>query len=133
MPMRENRPGKPDDGWRNDAPADGPSRHADSGGARRGSRAGNDVDGADWSLPALRREIESIDHALLTLLARRQRVAEAIGRAKRVNGEPVLDPVREAAVVRRAAEGARERGLDEDAVRALFRQLIAMARAAQAG
>ena len=84
------------------------------------------------TLARLRREIEAVDADLVALVARRTRLAADVGAAKRALGRPTLDPVREAAVVRRAAELARDAGLaDEEAVRAIFWQLMALARRAQ--
>ena len=84
------------------------------------------------ALARLRREIEAVDAQLVALVAARTRLAADVGAAKRALGRPTLDPVREAAVVRRAAELARDAGLaDEEAVRAIFWQLMALARRAQ--
>ncbi|GLC23628.1 chorismate mutase [Roseisolibacter agri] len=84
------------------------------------------------ALARLRQEIEAVDAQLVALVAARTRLAADIGAAKRALGRPTLDPVREAAVVRRAAELARDAGLaDEEAVRAIFWQLMALARRAQ--
>lgn len=84
------------------------------------------------ALARLRREIEAVDAQLVALVAARTRLAAGVGAAKRALGRPTLDPVREAAVVRRAAELARDAGLaDEEAVRAIFWQLMALARRAQ--
>jgi chorismate mutase len=44
---------------------------------------------------------------------------------------PVLDPGREAQVVRGAVERARELGLDEEMTRDIFWRIIAAARSAQ--
>ena len=51
--------------------------------------------------------------------------------AKGVLGLPTLDPAREAAVVRRAGELARDAGLDGDDVRYIFWHLIGLSRRAQ--
>ncbi len=48
-------------------------------------------------------------------------------------GKPVLDPGREAAVVRRASERARELGIDPELVRDLIWRIIDAARQAQEG
>lgn len=85
------------------------------------------------ALRRLRAEIEAVDAALVDLLARRVRVAGETGRAKRAAGLPVLDPEREAAVVRRGVAQARERGLDPEAVRAVFWRVVGMCREAQEG
>ncbi len=88
---------------------------------------------ASAALAALRRELEQLDAELVRLLAKRERLARAIGAEKRAAGIPTLDPAREAAVVRRAAALAREHELDEEDVRAVFWKLIASARRAQQG
>lgn len=82
-------------------------------------------------LARLREDIEALDQELVRLLARRVRLARAVGAAKRAADLPTLDPAREAAVVRRAAELARESGLCEDDVRRIFWHLIGISRRAQ--
>jgi chorismate mutase len=82
-------------------------------------------------LARLRDAVGDVDARLVALVAERVRLATAIGAAKRRLGRPTLDPRREAAVVRRAGELAREHGLDDEAVRAVFWQLMALARRAQ--
>lgn len=78
-----------------------------------------------------RRRIGAIDETLLDLIAERVRLAREIGRAKEAAGAASLDPSREAVVVRRAVEGARARGLPEEAVRSMVWTLIALCRDAQ--
>jgi chorismate mutase / prephenate dehydratase len=80
---------------------------------------------------ALRAEIERIDRALIGLIAERVTVARRVGAAKRAAGLPTLDPAREAAVVRRAGELAREAGLADEDVRYIFWHLIGLSRRAQ--
>lgn len=82
-------------------------------------------------LAKLRVEIERVDSVILDLLAERVRLGEAIGEAKRQAGLPVLDPSREAAVIRATAEGARARGLPADAVREIWWRVVALARSVQ--
>ena len=82
-------------------------------------------------LEAMRAEIERVDEAIVFLIDERLRLARKIGELKRIVGRGVLDPGREAAVVRRVGELARQRGLDGEAVRDIFWQLIEMARTAQ--
>jgi chorismate mutase len=82
-------------------------------------------------LPALRGEIEQIDRALVELIARRVEVARRTGPVKRSLGLPLLDPPREASVVRRAALLARDAGVGGEEVRALFWQLVGLCRRAQ--
>jgi chorismate mutase len=91
--------------------------------------AGAGADGLE--LEAIRAEIGRVDEAIIFLIAERLRLARRVGELKRTAGLGVLDPSREAAVVRRAGALARERGLDDEAVRDVFWRLIDMARTAQ--
>jgi chorismate mutase len=83
------------------------------------------------TLASVRAEIEEIDQSIVDLMARRVELARQTGTLKRAAGSFTLDPEREAAVIRRAAALAREAALDEEAVRAVFWQIIGMARRAQ--
>jgi len=56
-----------------------------------------------------------------------------VGKVKAELGLPVLDPTREAAVVRRAATMARVAGGDEEMVRDVIWRIIASARDEQEG
>ena len=56
-----------------------------------------------------------------------------IGKAKETLGLPVMDPPQEAQVIRRAAEIARELGVDEELTRDVLWRIIASARDAQEG
>jgi chorismate mutase len=82
-------------------------------------------------LAMLREEIEKIDHTVIELIARRVAAARDVGRAKRNSGLPILDPAREAAVVRRAVELARSHHLDEEDVREIYWHIIGLSRRAQ--
>jgi chorismate mutase-like protein len=82
-------------------------------------------------LEELRRAIAALDSELVDLLARRLRLATEIGEIKKELGLPVLDPAREAEVVRRGAALARERGVDPELVRDLLWRIIAQARGVQ--
>ena len=86
---------------------------------------------ASDEMERLRQEIESIDRQLIELVARRVDLAREVGRAKRTAGLPTLDPAREAAVVRRAGQVAREVGIADEDVRYIFWHLIGLSRRAQ--
>ena len=83
------------------------------------------------ALAALRKEIEEIDRTLINLIGQRVRAARDVGRAKRLHGMGIMDPAREAAVVRRAVELARAQQLEEEDVREIFWHLIGLSRRAQ--
>ena len=83
------------------------------------------------ALDALRVRIEEIDRTLIALIAERVERAREVGEAKRARGLPILDPAREAVVVRRAGALAREAGLADEDVRYLFWHLIGLSRRAQ--
>jgi chorismate mutase len=87
----------------------------------------------DDRLEELRGKIESLDRELVTLIGKRRDLALEIGQAKEELGRPVLDPQQEAKVVRRAAEMARDLGVDEELTRDVIWRIIAAARAAQEG
>ena len=84
-------------------------------------------------LAACRDEIERVDNELLALLGKRMILGKRTGALKRAAGLPILDPTREAAVIRRVTETAREAGLPAEPVREIFWQIVGMSRRAQEG
>lgn len=84
-------------------------------------------------LETLRARILELDASLVRLVGERRRLVREIGRVKEAAGKPVMDPEREARVVRRAARIAREEGVDEEMVRDILWRIIASAREAQEG
>ncbi len=82
-------------------------------------------------LEVLREEIEATDDRILALIRKRMDLARAIGTAKAAAGLPILDPVREARVVRRVATQARAREMPAEEVRSLFWGIIALCRSEQ--
>lgn len=84
-------------------------------------------------LEVLRTRILEVDQALVEMVGDRRALVLEIGRVKAELGLPVLDPSREAAVVRRAAELAREKGVDEELIRDVVWRIIASAREEQEG
>jgi len=83
------------------------------------------------ALTDLRAQIEALDRSLIAMIGERVRLARETARLKHAAAQPLLDPPREAAVVRRAAELAAEQQLPAEAVRAIFWQLIGLCREAQ--
>lgn len=84
-------------------------------------------------LEELRRRIEEVDAQLVRLITERRELVVEVGRVKAELGLPVLDPTREAAVVRRVATLAREAGGDEEMIRDVIWRIIASARDEQEG
>ena len=84
-------------------------------------------------LEELRTQIEQVDRELVRLIGRRRDLVREVGKAKVALGRPVLDPPQEARVVRRAAEIARELGIDEEVTRDVIWRIIAAARDVQEG
>jgi len=82
-------------------------------------------------LTRCREEIERIDRDIIALLARRLTLGKRTGDLKRDAGLPILDPTREAAVIRRVTEEAREAGLPPEPIREVFWQIVGMSRRAQ--
>ena len=81
----------------------------------------------------MRARIREVDRELVRLVGERRDLVLAVGAAKAALGLPVMDPPQEAKVVRRAAELAREAGVDEETVRDVLWRIIASARDAQEG
>jgi len=75
-------------------------------------------------LGRVRGAIDEIDAALVTLIHDRLLLARAAAHSKRVTGRPQRDVAREVEVVRRAAERARDLGVEDTSVRAVFWRLI---------
>jgi chorismate mutase len=90
-------------------------------------------DDPEARLEALRQRILEVDRTLVALVGERRDLVLEVGRTKEGLGLPVLDPPQEARVVRRAAELARELGVDEELVRDVVWRIVASARDAQEG
>ena len=84
-------------------------------------------------LVRLREVMSEVTDRLIELMGERRNLAIEIGRVKKELGLPVLDPAREARMVRQAAVRARELGVDPEMARDIIWRSIASARAAQGG
>ena len=89
------------------------------------------VQQATAELARCREEIERIDNEIIGLLGRRLALGKRTAALKRIAGLPILDPTREAAVIRRVAGVAREAGLPPEPIREVFWQIVGMSRRAQ--
>jgi len=83
------------------------------------------------TVASLRRQLDAIDGEILAAMNRRADLAKQIGQLKQSDQSDVYDPQREAIVLERVV--AENRGpLSDDAVRAVYRELISGSRAVQA-
>ena len=83
-------------------------------------------------LQMVRGRIDEVDRSLVALIAARLDLAREAGALKDQRGPSNEDRAREAAVVRQAAETARELGLDPEIIREVFWRLIALSKWARA-
>ncbi|HEX6576267.1 MAG TPA: chorismate mutase [Gemmatimonadaceae bacterium] len=82
-------------------------------------------------LARCREEIAAIDNEIVALLKKRLDLALRTGPLKRELGTPILDPGREASVIRSAVESARLLGLPDEDVREIFWHILKLSRSAQ--
>jgi len=68
---------------------------------------------------------------IISLLAERLSLGKRTGELKRAAGLPILDPTREAAVIRRVTASARAAGLPPEPIREVFWQIVGMSRREQ--
>jgi chorismate mutase / prephenate dehydrogenase len=101
--------------------------------ARGGSRQTIDPDEAREKLERIRERISDVDDHLIRIIGERRDLVLEVGRLKEILALPVMDPEREAQVVRKAAARARELGVDEEMTRDVIWRIIASARATQEG
>lgn len=80
---------------------------------------------------SLRTQIDRIDEMLVSLIGERQRLARAVGVAKRSAVMPPVDASREHDVIQRIATHAVDHGVNETEARLLADQLIRLARTTQ--
>ena len=82
-------------------------------------------------LEELRERIIAVDDEIIKLIGERRDLVLEVGRIKESLGLPILDPAREARVVRRGAERARALGVDEELTRDVIWRIISAARQTQ--
>ncbi len=94
---------------------------------------GRDVEQARAELGECRASIEAIDRQIVALLGERTTVGRRTAALKHALGMPILDPGREAEVIRRAVVAAREAELPPESVRQIFWHVVALSRRVQEG
>ena len=80
---------------------------------------------------SLRASIDRIDEMLVSLIGERQRLARAVGTAKKSANLPPVDATREHDVIQRIVDHASDHGVSETEARVLADQLIRLARTTQ--
>ncbi|MEO7998539.1 MAG: chorismate mutase [Gemmatimonadaceae bacterium] len=83
------------------------------------------------ALHDLRVAIDKVDASIIELIAERASLARAVGQVKTEQGQAIVDPRREAAVVARAVALARDAGLPEADIRGLYWLVVGISRRAQ--
>ncbi len=86
---------------------------------------------AEARLEELRERIIDVDDEIIQLIGERRDLVLEVGRIKESLGLPILDPAREARVVRRVAEQARALGVDEELARDVIRRILSSSRQTQ--
>jgi chorismate mutase len=90
-----------------------------------------EIAAAKSELAACRSAIEELDQRIIALLAERVALGQRTAGLKRTAGLPILDPQREAEVIRRAVVAARAKGLPTEAVRQIFWHIVGLSRRVQ--
>ncbi len=78
----------------------------------------------DDNLKALRDEIDDIDSQLVALLAKRLAVTSKVGEIKSTEGMPIFAPEREATLISKRREQAKQCGLSGDLIEDILRRLM---------
>ena len=82
-------------------------------------------------ISSLRRKIDEIDEQILRFLKERVEISRSIGKTKREQGIPVRDYEREDELYTNVMKRASKLGLNPQEVKAVYREIIAMAIRAQ--
>lgn len=76
------------------------------------------------NLDDLRREIDSVNHEILELLAKRVSLSKKVAQAKKENNLPIYDPIREKKQMAHILEMAAQLGLSTFVVEEVFRMIV---------
>jgi chorismate mutase len=75
-------------------------------------------------LDELRIKIDEINEQIIQLLAERSEVSKQIAEEKKSIGKEIYDPEREAQLIIKIKTLAKEKGLDEDLIENIFKQIM---------
>ncbi len=76
------------------------------------------------SLDELREGIDRVDSEIIRLIAERLKIAGAIGSEKETLGLPITDEAREKAVMEKVRSLAHKKGMSEDGIENLYKEII---------
>ena len=83
------------------------------------------------SIKQLRNKIDEVDEEIVHLLAKRAKICETVGTAKKVQGLPIRDGEREGEVYKRARQRAAQLSLNPVQVEAVYREIVNMCSSVQ--
>jgi chorismate mutase/prephenate dehydratase len=83
------------------------------------------------SLEDFRNEIDETDAEIVRLIAKRIRISEMIGQEKKDQGKHVRDLEREIRVINRVEKIARDLGINDEDIKLVYRQIMAVSRSVQ--
>jgi len=82
-------------------------------------------------LEDLRKKIDQADAEIVRLIAERIRIAQEIGKEKRENGQQIEDRIREQEVLENVRHTAREKGLSQEDIAGIYRQIVTVSKMRQ--
>lgn len=85
----------------------------------------------DQALVSLRKDIDDIDDAILSLLARRHDVIGSVAALKKEHNTPIYHPAREEDLISRRRKQGKDVGLNPDYIEEIFRTVISHSRLEQ--
>lgn len=91
----------------------------------------HDAPGPLDELRACRQDLENLDRQIIALIGQRLTLARRTSALKRAAELPILDPQREAVVIRNAVSQARKLRVPEEPVREIFWHIVGMSRRIQ--
>lgn len=80
------------------------------------------------ALAKLRARIDAVDAKIVDLIAERDSIVEEARRLKAKDGIPLYDAAREEVILEDRAAWANARGMGEDAMKDVFRAILALSR-----
>jgi len=84
-------------------------------------------------IEVLRKEVDNLDVEIINLLKKRVELAKAISKAKKEEGYPIYDPLREEKVIKKVKNLALKKNLNLNEVLWIYRKIIALCRRVEEG